>query len=57
VELQSELQQALNVLIDERENIEMPFQSNAKSILANVEVGAFRMIKSTFVSQWNDNPT
>ena len=57
MELQSELQQALDVLIDERENIEMPFQSNAKSNMAYVEVGEFRMIKSTFVSQWNGNPT
>jgi hypothetical protein len=51
VELQSELRHALDVLIDEHENIEMLFQSNVKSIVAHVEVGEYRFFKSTLVSQ------
>ena len=34
VELQSELQHALDVLIDKHENVEMPSQFNVKSIVA-----------------------
>ena len=56
VELQSELQHALDVLIDEHEIVEMPFQSNGKSIVAYVEVGKSRIFKSTLVSQLNGNP-
>ena len=33
VELQSELRHALDVLIDEHENVGMPNQSNVKSIV------------------------
>ena len=51
MELQTELQQALNVLINECEYVEMPFQSKAKSIMAYVEVGVSRIFKSTLVSQ------
>ena len=43
MELQSELQHALDVLIDEHENVEMP-QSNVKSIVAYVEVGESRTV-------------
>ena len=43
VELESELQHALDVLIDEPENVEMPFQSNVKFIAAYVEVGESRI--------------
>ena len=57
VELQSELRHALDVLIDEHENVEMPSQSNVKSIVAYVEVGESRIFKSTLVSQLNGNPT
>ena len=39
MELQSELQDASDVLIDEHENVEMPSQPNVKSIGAYVEVG------------------
>ena len=45
MELQSELQQALDVLIDEHENDEMPFQSNVKCIVAYVEVGSVEISK------------
>ena len=38
-ELQSELQHALDVLIDKHENVEMPSQSDVKSVVAYVEVG------------------
>ena len=57
VELQSELQQALDVLIDECENVEMPFQSNLKFIVPYVELGECRNFKSTLVCQLNGNPT
>ena len=57
MELQSELRHALDVLIDEHENVEMPSQSNVKSIVAYVEVGESRIFKSTLVSQLNGNPT
>ena len=39
-ELQSELQHALDVLIDEHENVEMPSQSNVKFTVAYAEVGS-----------------
>ena len=61
MELQSELRHALDVLINEHEKVEMPSQSNVKSIVAYVEVGRevgeSRIFKSTFVSQMNGNPT
>ena len=38
-ELQSELQHALDVLIDKHENVEMPSQSDVKTVVAYVEVG------------------
>ena len=53
--LQSELQHALHFLIDGHENIEMPFQSNVKSIAAYAEVGEFRILKNTLISQLNGN--
>ena len=51
VELQSELQHALDILIGENENVEMPSQSNVLSIVAYVEVGKSRIFKSTLVIQ------
>ena len=39
MELQGELHHALDILIDEYENVEMPSQSNVKSTVAYVEVG------------------
>ena len=39
VELQSQLQHTLDVLIDEHENLEIPPQSNVKSMMAYVKVG------------------
>ena len=47
MELQSELWHDLDVLINEHENVEMPSQSNVKSITAYVEVGESRILKST----------
>ena len=47
MELQSELRHALDVLIDEHVNVEMPCQSNVKSIVA------YGLYQSTFVSQLN----
>ena len=55
--MQSELQHALNVLIDEHENVEMLSQSNATSIVAYVEVGESGIFQNKFVSQLNGNPT
>ena len=46
-----------DVLIDKHEDVEMPSQSNVKSIVAYVEVGESRNLKGTFVSQLNGNPT
>ena len=43
VELQSELWHALDILIDEHENVEMPCQFNAKTIVAYLEVGESRI--------------
>ena len=57
MEFQRELQYALDVLVDEHENVEMPSRSNLKSIVAYVEVGESRNFKSTIVSQLNGNPT
>ena len=57
MKLQSELQHAVDVLIDEHENVEMPSPSNVKSTMAYVEVGESRILKSTFVSQLNGNLT
>ena len=55
--MQSELRHALNALIDEHENVEMPAQANVKSIVAYVEVGEFRNFKITLVSPLNGNMT
>jgi hypothetical protein len=57
VKLQSELRNALDVMIDEHENVEMPSQSYVKSIVGYVEVGESRISKNTLVSQLNGNPT
>ena len=57
VELQSELLQALDVLIDEHKNVEMHTQSNVKSIVAYVKVGDSKIFKGTLVSQLVANPT
>jgi hypothetical protein len=57
VELQSELQQALDVLIDDHENVEMPFQSNVMFIVAYVEVRECRIFKSTFICRLNGKST
>ena len=57
LELQSEPWHALDVPIDEHENVEMPSQFNVKSIVACVEVGESRIFKSIHVSQLNGNPT
>ena len=57
VELQSELLHALDVLIDEHKNGEIPTQSNVKSIVDYVEVGDSKIFKSTLVSQLNAIPT
>ena len=56
MELQSELQQALDVMINECENVEMPFQLNVKSIVAYVKVGEYRILRSTLISQLIGNP-
>ena len=53
VELQSELRHATNVLIDEHENVELPSQSNVKSIVGYISI----IFESTLVSQLNGNPT
>ena len=45
VELQSELRHALDVPIDEHENVKMPSQSNVKSIVAYVKVGCLEFSK------------
>ena len=39
VELQSKLQHALDESMDEREVVEMPSQSNLKSIMTYIDVG------------------
>ena len=57
VELQSELEHALGVLIDEHENVEMSSQSKVKSIMAYVEIGQSRISKITLVSQLKGHPT
>jgi hypothetical protein len=59
MELQTELQHALNVLIDEHENVEILSQSNVKFIMAYVEVRESRIFKSTLVLlfQLNGNTT
>ena len=46
VELQSELRHALNVLIDEHDNVGMPSQINVKSIVAYVEARESRIFKN-----------
>ena len=49
VELQSEVQHALNVLIDKHENVAMPSQSNVESIVAYLEIkGVWNFQKYTF---------
>ena len=45
VELQSELQHALDVSIDEHEYVEMLTQFNVKSIMVYVEVGESKIFK------------
>ena len=45
MKLQSELRHALDVLIDEHENVIIHFQSHVKSIVAHVEVGEHRIFK------------
>jgi hypothetical protein len=57
VELQSELRHALDVLIDEHENVGMPSQSNVKSVVVYVEVGESRIFENRLVSQLNGNAT
>ena len=57
VKLQSELRNALDVMIDEHENVERPSQSDVKSIMGYVEVGESKKFKNTLVSQLNGNPT
>ena len=58
VELQTELSHALDVLIiDKHKNVEMPSQSNVKSIVAYVEVGESRIFQSRLDIQLKDNPT
>ena len=57
VPLQSELPHAFDVLMDEPKNVEMPYQSDVKSIVAYVEVSESTIFKSTLVSQLNGNPT
>ena len=52
VELQSELWHALDVLTNEHENVEMPSQSNLKSIVAYVEAGESRMFKVNLLVNW-----
>jgi hypothetical protein len=46
VELQSELRHALDVLIDEHDNVGMPSQINVKSIVAYVEARESKMFKN-----------
>lgn len=48
---------ALDVLVDEHESVEIHPQSNVKSIVANVKIHDSRMFKSMVVSQMNGNPT
>jgi hypothetical protein len=57
VKLQSELRNTLDVIINEHENVEMPSQSDVKSIVGYVELGESRIFKNTLVSQLNENPT
>ena len=56
MELQSELWHALDVLIDEHENVEMPSQFNVKFIMAYVEVGESKIFKNTLASKLNGKP-
>ena len=56
VELQGELWHALDVLVDEHKTVDMPSQSNVKSIVTNVEVGESAIFKSALVSELNGNP-
>ena len=56
VELQSELQHTLDVLIDEDAYVEMPSQSNVDSVVAYVERES-RTTISTLPSQLNSNQT
>ena len=56
MELQSELQHALDVLIDEDAYVEMPSQSNVDSVVAYVERES-RTTISTLPSQLNSNQT
>ena len=58
MELHTKLEHTLDdVLIDENEIVDVSSQSHVMSILAYVEVGGFRIFKSTLVSQLNGNPT
>ena len=56
MKLQSELRNALDVMIDEHENVEIPSQSDIKS-MGYVEVGSQKISKNTLVGQLNGNPT
>ena len=47
----------LDFIIDENKNVEMPSQSNVKSIVAYVQVGKSGIFKSIIVRQLNGNPT
>jgi len=51
------LQHALDVPIDEHENVEMPSRFNVQSIVAYIEVGESRIFKSALGSYFNGNPT
>ena len=57
VELQSKLQHALNVPMDEREKVEMLFQSNIKSIVACIELGKSKILKVQLLNKLNGNPS
>jgi hypothetical protein len=57
VKLLSKLWHALDVLINEHENVQMPTQSSIKSIVTYVVVGEPRILKSTFVNQLKGSPT
>ena len=57
MKLQSELRHALDVLIDEHENVKLPSHSNIKSIMTFVEVAESRSFKSKLVNESNGNPT
>lgn len=57
VQLQSKLQHALEISMDEHENVEVPSQSNIKPIMAYVEVGGSKILKSTLFNKLNGTPS